>query len=304
MMNYPTMSGPMDVRRESEDVGQHQEVQAAANVHWPPPSSMPATNTPQPHQPLQLPLTSSQMTWDQFQLRFPIPEELIRIPDGSSISEQDAVLAENGRTYHGYKEGKLDFQTQMFIMALDGRLALAPMTASPSLVLDVATGTGIWAIQFAEQNPGFHVVGTDLSAIQPVNRPRNCEFIKTDAEDTWTFPELPKFDYGRDPTVTLQYKTWLIEAGFTDVNEITLDLPGNAWPEDRKLKRIGQYMYTDLYEGVRGAGWQLLRGLGWSPEQVEDLVARFKVDSLNENYRVFYRMYIVYGRKPANGPAQ
>jgi hypothetical protein len=49
-------------------------------------------------------------------------------------------------------------------------------------------------------------------------------------------------------------------------------------------------MYTDLYEGVRGAGWQLLRGLGWSPEQVEDLVARFKVDSLNENYRVFYRM--------------
>lgn len=74
------------------------------------------------------------------------------------------------------------------------------------------------------------------------------------------------------------------------LDEITLDLPGNAWPEDRKLKRIGQYMYTDLYEGVRGAGWQLLRGLGWSPEQVEDLVARFKVDSLNENYRVFYRM--------------
>lgn len=106
MMNYPTMSGPMDVRKESEDVGQHQEVQAAANVHWPTPSSMPATNPPQPHQPLQLPSTSSQMTWDQFQLQFPIPEELIRIPDGSSISEPDAVLAENGRTYHGYKEGK------------------------------------------------------------------------------------------------------------------------------------------------------------------------------------------------------
>ncbi|ETS85393.1 hypothetical protein PFICI_03418 [Pestalotiopsis fici W106-1] len=147
------------------------------------------------------------MTWDQFQLQFPIPEELLRVPDGSSIAEADAVLAENGRTYHGYKEGKyflpndaaeqdrLDFQYQMFVMALDGRLALAPMTTSPGLVLDVATGTGIWAIQFAEQNPDSHIVGTALSGIQPVNRPQNGDFIKTDAEDEWLFPGLPKFDY-------------------------------------------------------------------------------------------------------------
>jgi hypothetical protein len=75
-----------------------------------------------------------------------------------------------------------------------------------------------------------------------------------------------------------------------DVQEITIDLPGNAWPTHPKLQRIGQYMYTDLYEGVRGAGWQLLLGLGLSPAEVEDLVAQFKIQSLDTKHRVFYRM--------------
>lgn len=34
-------------------------------------------------------------------------------------------------------------------------------------VLDVGTGTGIWAIEMADQHPGAEIVGTDLSPIQP-----------------------------------------------------------------------------------------------------------------------------------------
>lgn len=61
-------------------------------------------------------------------------------------------------------------------------------------MLDVATGTGIWAIQFARQNPESNVIGTDLSLIQPPNAPDNCFFVKEDAElDEWTLPTL--FDY-------------------------------------------------------------------------------------------------------------
>ncbi len=60
-------------------------------------------------------------------------------------------------------------------------------------VLDIATGTGIWAIEFAEQFPAAVVIGTDLSPIQPEYVPPNLSFEVDDAEDPWVFSH--KFDY-------------------------------------------------------------------------------------------------------------
>lgn len=54
-------------------------------------------------------------------------------------------------------------------------------------------GTGIWALEFAEANPGSKVIGTDLSAIQPSRILPNCSFIQEDVEDEWTIQG--KFDY-------------------------------------------------------------------------------------------------------------
>lgn len=34
-------------------------------------------------------------------------------------------------------------------------------------MLDLGTGTGIWAIDFADEYPSANVIGTDLSPIQP-----------------------------------------------------------------------------------------------------------------------------------------
>lgn len=136
----------------------------------------------------------------------PVPEELQRISSGASIAEPDAIFdEENGRTYHNYHDGRyylpndpaeqdrLDLQHKLWTVYLDDALYRAPITC-PKNVLDVATGTGIWAIQFARQNPGSKVIGTDLSLIQPTNAPDNCSFVKEDAElDEWTLPTL--FDY-------------------------------------------------------------------------------------------------------------
>ncbi|KAL2063168.1 hypothetical protein VTL71DRAFT_6240 [Oculimacula yallundae] len=108
-------------------------------------------------------------------------------------------VEENGRTFHKYKEGKyvlpndaieqnrLDLQHQMCLILLEGRLHLAPIGSHPHNVLDVGTGTGIWAIDFAR------VTGTDLSPIQPDFVPANCQFEVDDAEDDWTFSA--KFDF-------------------------------------------------------------------------------------------------------------
>ncbi|KAH8651246.1 S-adenosyl-L-methionine-dependent methyltransferase [Xylariales sp. PMI_506] len=123
-----------------------------------------------------------------------------RTPVGGSVIDPDSVLGESGRLYHGYKEGtyflpndaaeqdRLDFQSRMFTILLDGWLGLAPMTKVPSYVLDIATGTGIWALEFAERFPSSFVIGTDLSAIQPNPNVPNCYFVKDDSEGPWVFP--------------------------------------------------------------------------------------------------------------------
>jgi 2-polyprenyl-3-methyl-5-hydroxy-6-metoxy-1,4-benzoquinol methylase len=103
-------------------------------------------------------------------------------------------VEEHGRTYHKYKEGKyvlpndgeeqnrLDKQHHLFVKLADERLHLAPIK-TPHTVLDVGTGTGIWAIEFANQYPFASVTGSDLSPIQPEYVPPNCQFEIDDAED-------------------------------------------------------------------------------------------------------------------------
>lgn len=76
---------------------------------------------------------------------------------------------------------------------LDQSLYLAPI-AEPAEVLDIGTGTGVWAIHFARQHPTSHVTGTDISLIQPRdNIPPNCTFEREDCTDEWMFEH--KFDY-------------------------------------------------------------------------------------------------------------
>lgn len=42
----------------------------------------------------------------------------------------------------------LDFQHRLSRMSHDGKLGLAPISEDVKYVLDIATGTGIWAIEF------------------------------------------------------------------------------------------------------------------------------------------------------------
>ncbi len=52
-------------------------------------------------------------------------------------------------------------------MLMGGNLYLAPIV-DPKTVLDIGTGTGIWAIEMADQYPDATVIGTDLSPVQPM----------------------------------------------------------------------------------------------------------------------------------------
>jgi hypothetical protein len=83
------------------------------------------------------------------------------------------------------KSDRLDLSSHMLSLLLNGGLHWAPIGQNPHWILDLATGTGIWAIDIgllhprylvipndgwyckADQYPSAEVLGNDISAIQP-----------------------------------------------------------------------------------------------------------------------------------------
>ncbi|UKZ68711.1 uncharacterized protein TrAtP1_009734 [Trichoderma atroviride] len=91
------------------------------------------------------------------------------------------------------EKDRLNYQHNMMLHILGGRLGQAPVHPQAQ-VLDVATGTGIWAIQYAEQHPDSTVLGVDLSITKPQGLlPGNCQFQQLDAENGEWPPT--QFDY-------------------------------------------------------------------------------------------------------------
>lgn len=48
-------------------------------------------------------------------------------------------------------------------------------------ILDIATGTGDWAIKMGDLFPRSEIIATDLSPIQPRNVPPNVNFFVEDS---------------------------------------------------------------------------------------------------------------------------
>lgn len=96
------------------------------------------------------------------------------------------------------EQDRLAFVHHLFRLLIGGDLYRAPITRhnhQPTRILDVGTGTGIWAVEMAEDFPHSEVVGTDLSPIQERWAPPNCRFFVDDAESDWTFTKEEAFDF-------------------------------------------------------------------------------------------------------------
>ncbi|GAB1321060.1 Secondary metabolism regulator LAE1 [Madurella fahalii] len=137
---------------------------------------------------------------------------------GSITSSITDYVYENGRRYHAYRSGqyvlpndeaeqeRLDLQHHIWRLLQQGALFTAPLSISEPdnerspgngefRILDLGCGTGIWAIDMADEFPRASVFGVDLSPIQPDWVPPNCRFHVDDYEDEWTYRDDEKFDY-------------------------------------------------------------------------------------------------------------
>ncbi|KAJ9148454.1 methyltransferase [Pleurostoma richardsiae] len=121
-------------------------------------------------------------------------------PDNASSTESmtPSILAYrtlHGRTYHSQRGNAQYWASNdepqndhhFLLLLLDGKLFLAPLKKDIQTVLDIGTGTGLWAIDFADEFPDANVIGTDISPIQPSWVPPNLTFEIEDCTEEWTF---------------------------------------------------------------------------------------------------------------------
>ncbi|KFZ16910.1 hypothetical protein V501_02009 [Pseudogymnoascus sp. VKM F-4519 (FW-2642)] len=189
---------------------------------------------------------------------------------GDSVASSSTSLAssitryqyENGRRYHAYKQGeyylpndemeqdRLDLQHHIYRLCQGGALFCAPIK-EPQSVLDIGTGTGIWAMEFADEFPGALVIGTDLSPIQPGFVPPNLKFYVDDFESPWVFPEVGKFDFIHWRSLSGSTGSWskLYQQAFNNLK------PG-AWME---VQEYDAWIYADDDLDLDKAPWTL----GW-----------------------------------------
>ncbi|KAF4923589.1 putative methyltransferase tdiE [Colletotrichum viniferum] len=137
--------------------------------------------------------------------------------DASSIgdaSTQDSLASlrssildyrrENGRTYHRLSDGNITHH--LWTLTWDGELCNSPKKHGAKRVLDVGTGTGIWALDYADDHPEATVLGVDLSPIQPGYVPPNCSFEVDDVEKEWTWST--PFDFIFIRAMIASFKSW------------------------------------------------------------------------------------------------
>lgn len=186
---------------------------------------------------------------------------------------------ENGRRYHAYQAGKypmpndemeqerMDFQHHLYLMIFGGELYRAPLPPRLNRILDIGTGTGQWAVDFADAHPEAEVIATDLSVIQPYWVPPNLQFEIDDAEEDWQYHS--KFDYIHIRSMGGSISDWprLMEQAYDHLQPggwiEVMDFEVWATTDDNSLPPDSAYQ--EFQEGLRDASQQFGKVMNISP---------------------------------------
>ncbi|KAI9728512.1 MAG: hypothetical protein M1834_007650 [Cirrosporium novae-zelandiae] len=226
------------------------------------------------------------------------------------------------------EQNRLDLQHKAFLITLGNKLHLAPLKEDIQSALDVATGTGIWAVEFADKFPSAKVIGTDLSPIQPRFVPPNCSFIVEDSDNReWsdaeglTMTDLITYTIehyipdgkiglatseiasnaakavGVDAQRAAHFEQDLEEADFVDIHKKLFRWPWNPWSDDPAEKEIGRInMVNQDVASTTMAGFT--RVLGWSKEKTEVYLVDVRKALSDTNLHTYFLLYVYWAKKP------
>ncbi|KIV88712.1 hypothetical protein PV10_08370 [Exophiala mesophila] len=172
---------------------------------------------------------------------------------------------ENGRTYNSFGDAyilpndeaeldRLDLQHHLMKLTFGDRLTTVNFEEGKELqrVLDVGTGTGIWAIEFADLHPEALITGVDLSPTQPPFVPPNVSFEIVDITKPWSFSYTFDFIFARMMTGAFgDWKAFIQETydnlnpgGVIEIQDVHFDVGSSdgSLPEDSALRMWSKYM--------------------------------------------------------------
>jgi len=94
----------------------------------------------------------------------------------------------------------------------------------------------------------------------------------------------------------IQYVAQLQAAGFVDIVQRKYKWPTNRWPKDRRHKQLGTWNNENFTNGMKGFSLALFtrpreeNGLGWTVEELEELLSKVKVELDNSKIHAYFPM--------------
>jgi SAM-dependent methyltransferase len=199
-----------------------------------------------------------------------------RYADSDASSFLSSILSEvrrgveiEGRLYSSYGKHEYgmpidekemdrnDLQHHKYTLLLKDRLFITPLAEEilhdpSSRILDLGTGTGIWAIDMADKYKA-EVLGVDIAATQPPFVSPNCRFEIDDVEDDWPYrPAYFDFIHGRDLMTAIRDWSRLMGQAYSHLKpggwiQLASTIPGALTDDDSIPPNSGYVESGRLY---------------------------------------------------------
>lgn len=93
----------------------------------------------------------------------------------------------------------------------------------------------------------------------------------------------------------------VLDAGFINVEEKVWKVPLGDWTKDLKMKTVGLYHRSVVWDALQGAGMgACTRGLKWTFDEFEVFLTQVRRSMMDTSVHAYLTFHVVYGQKPLN----